>query len=525
MGGLFASRGGLLAMCCLAICVAHADGQCTREALPPGKVPKELAPLISQIDEGRFAHTLCKKWASLVLNVDVAAVEAVKGADPIPGAPWTVMFVPDTLQCDGSDCSVRGRGDIKFQVISAEPRVNTANVVLSPNRIGLLIADSRVRYVAPNCSAFPDPSKFAPAPAAVPVAAVIAPTSEAEPACEESTQWGLSDACIPASRANATSAKIVAVLDDGIDCLHPSLVGRIEGNPTEPIESRQCKYSSGKNYVYPELPPDHCDNGDELSCDTHGTAVAGIIASGAREAPGVDPGARLLSMRVLYGNSDLDFVMPWTTVATAILDSAKRAQILNISANWYVNYPELAAAIDQVTADGKHLIVAATRTSLGLPEYPAAFTKCNDAVVGASHVLRSREPGHPYYWGSPKASMDPAYLVAPGVSVLTSYSDQQTINPGQTSDAEYDEQTGSSFAAPHVTGAASLIWSTREFENCSAVGVREILECSARLTLIGEKQDLRKRLHVGCVFGQRDLPICRGARRCIESAKAQFCGS
>jgi hypothetical protein len=28
---------------------------------------------------------------------------------------------------------------------------------------------------------------------------------------------------------------------------------------------------------------------------------------------------------------------------------------------------------------------------------------------------------------------------------------------------------------------------------------------------------------VGCLFSQRNSPICSAARRCIESAKAQHC--
>jgi hypothetical protein len=137
-------------------------------------------------------------------------------------------------------------------------------------------------------------------------------------------------------------------------------------------------------------------------------------------------------------------------------------------------------------------------------------------VIGVSHIYRSLSPGQPYYW-APRSGKDPAYMVAAGVRVLSSYSDSDV------SGAIYKIQSGASLATPHVSGAASLVWSTEEFKNCTAAGVRALLECSARITPIGIKNDPRKRLHLGCLFNQRGSPICDAAERCINSVKTDLC--
>jgi hypothetical protein len=493
---------GLLATC-LAACDGHADGKCTAESLKNGKAPPELALLVGQRDGAGLAGALC----------------TVK-----PVAPWTIMFADGVLNCsDETTCTLPKIGGITFRVHSAVQRVNTANVALSEDRLGPLLRDVSVRYIAPNCVSTRERTAIK----TVQYRTAVEPTrpaefvSNSEHACQrhDSAQWGLSDACVPASRQEPLKPKVVAILDTGVDCMHPSISGRV-GDGSEPVEPYRCPESAGTNYVNEKTPPDHCTRTDTTECISHGTAVAGIIASSAPEAPGVDPRARLKSMRVLLDDSDLEFVQPWTKVAKAILDSGDAgAQIINISANWYTNYPWLAAAIDEVTAEHRRLVVSAARLRNGRIAYPAAFTKCNDAVIGVTNIIRNPNKWPPYDWSM--GDSDEAYMVAAG-SVLTSYSDEHTLD-SEESESMYRTQSGSSFAAPHVSGAASLVWSTKGFENCTAEGIRELLECSARTTLIGQRLDARKRLHLGCLFVERNSAICRGPKRCIESVKKQHC--
>jgi hypothetical protein len=495
-------RCGLLAIT-LAVCVAcrHLDGQCTLKSLGQDKLPPELVGHASEIDAGSFSGNLCAR------------------GERIGGAQWTILFERGVLRCtDASHCAVASINGIDMQVVTAEGRIHAANVLLSPDRVEPLLADERVRYIMPACSAFPD------SPAAssdLPVLEVATtqstvaqndPPSQAQLACRRSdtSQWGLSDACVPVAQPKAAPSEQIAVLDSGLDCLHPAIHRRIDGG-NEPTPPRRCTPNSGRNYLYPDLPPDNCD-GNMRRCSLHGTAVGGIIASDAQALPGVDPNSQLISMRVLRPGSDLEFV-PLLDVATAILDSAERAKIINISANWYTEQPVLAAAIDAATADHKHLIVSAARGD-GKVAYPAEFTNCNDAVIGVADVWKNPETLL-YEWGL-NAARDEAFMVAPGVRIRMLKADSNSQDPYMTG-------SGSSFAAPYVSGAASLVWSSEEFKGCRAAGIREILECSARVTLIGEDFKARKRLHLGCLFSERDLPICRGARRCIESTKKQFC--
>jgi len=513
MGAAAVVSCAFLAAACLAARTCQADGQCTTESLSNGKMPPELKALVGQGEGSGLVGTLCSVPAA---------------------APWTVMFGDNVLQCVQQQgqrvCTVPAINGISISVESstAEPRVSTANVKPSQDRLRPLLNHSSVRYIAPNCRSFGTLA----APAAVQYSqrtgligtGLAAANTEA---CErhDSAQWGIADACIPATNQNAAAPKVVAILDAGVDCVHPAIKGRFD-NGAAPTGKRRCTAGSGTNYVFPTLPADSCTTADDpfTSCEAHGTGVAGIIASSAPQVPGIDPRAKLLSMRVLQPKSDLEFVQPWTKVATAILDSRdKGAHIINISANWYRNYPWLAAAVDKVTEDHRHLVVGAARhDEADRPPYPAAYAKCNAAVIGVSDILRNPNQSPPYLWGS--GDHDPVYMVAAGHNVLTSYSDHNTLGLDDPIEPMYRPQGGSSFAAPHVTGAAARVWSTQEFENCRAEGVRALLECSARMTSI-DGQDMRKRLHVGCLFAERNSQLCSTARQCIATVKTQLCSN
>lgn len=526
-----AARLSLIAIAA-AVCVGcHTDGQCTRQALAGGKVPRKVYAFVDKIDAGTVPGDLCKQWKRLALGLD-PAMEQTPRAELIGGFQWTILFRRGVLHCTRAGvCTAPRIGDIDMEVKGGEPRLEVANVVLTPNRIGPLLADDRVRYIAPTCAEFPtrstpqDPDTVAADDAGVPMVKGGSPIlRDPEMHCEprdSNEQWNIEDACVPPSAQHTRVGSTVAVLDTGLDCLDPAIHERIDGGK-QPEPPRRCTWKSGKNYLYPDLPPDHCGDAEDPTCSRHGTQVAGVTASNKANLRGVDPRAELLSMRILEANDKLDLVEPSTTVATAILESgSKERRIINISATWYSNYPWVAAAVDAVTADGKHLLVAAARKVNDWTAYPAAYTNCSDAVIGVAGIGRQVDgTGNTtapewvrYRWGK-ESDRNDAYMVAPGVNIPLL---------GGTADTNSGlRDNGSSYATPLVSGAASLIWSSNEFESCSAAGVREVLECSARITIVGFGYP-RKRLHLGCLFGQRDSPICRGARRCIDSAKEQYC--
>lgn len=514
----------------LAVCVGcDADGQCLKEALGTEKFPPQLVTLIPRIEKGTVGRSeLCELW------------EGPAPRDPEHGkltasAPWTIMFRSGVMDCAAEKCTVKPIGGVTFELSDAAPRVDTANAALSSNRIRKLIASKDILYIAPNCAAAASAREVADE---LPPHEAI-PATDPEPGCAryDSAPWGVSDACIPrlsASDEQSTGAprKLVAIMDSGVDCRHPAIKQRIEPGDSTPDHGRRCRPDTGINYYhdhyyfadkqYRPAPPDNC-NEYGRACTAHGTGVAGVIASEAREVPGVDPKAQLISMRVLAPSDGLPFVQPWTKVATAILESADRAQIINISAAWNINYPWLAAAVDQATRNGDRLIVAAASEETSGVPYPAAFTGCNDAVIGVANIKKTADPEYPYGWSPGADDTDAAYMVAAGQHVLTAYSTD--LDPGYPF---YMPQSGSSLAAPHVAGAASLVWSRKEFEHCSGAGVRALLECSARSTLIKARDprrgtDERKRLHLGCLFTQRGSPICSKAQTCIQEKKDQYC--
>ena len=204
-----------LAAACLAARACQADSQCTTESLSDGKMPPELKALVGPGEGSGLVGTLCSVPAA---------------------APWTVMFGDNVLQCVQQQgqrvCTVPAINGISISVESstAEPRVSTANVKPSQDRLRPLLNHSSVRYIAPNCRSFGTLA----APAAVQYSqrtgligtGLAAGNTEA---CQrhDSAQWGIADACIPPTYQNATAPKVVAILDAGVDCVHPAINARV----------------------------------------------------------------------------------------------------------------------------------------------------------------------------------------------------------------------------------------------------------------------------------------------------------
>jgi len=229
------------------------------------------------------------------------------------------------------------------------------------------------------------------------------------------SQWNLS--MVGATDAWATSqgaGVIVAVIDSGVDATHPDLAGRVLGE----ID------------MLPDVPPT-----PELY--GHGTRVASLIVGSLNGVgmAGVAPQATILPVSALdpagYGDS--------STVAAGIIAAADAgARVIDLSLGGPDEDPVLDRACAYAFAKGAVVVAAGGNSYLTGNEvqYPAASPN----VLAVASVDQT---GNPSGFSNTGPHID---VAAPGQAVLAAV-------PG----AGYTEESGTSFAAPHVAAVLALV--------------------------------------------------------------------
>lgn len=233
----------------------------------------------------------------------------------------------------------------------------------------------------------------------------------------------------------------VAVIDTGIDLQHKDFEGAIDPASIDII--------SGVN----------ANVDDEGG---HGTSVAGVI--GARrdgyDAVGVAPGSTILAVRSEASGSCASKCSFYYSDLSNATDYAvaNGAQILNYSLGGSSISSEFQDSLAAAAGQGRILVGAAGNNGGTDPINPAQWMASAGAgglgiAVGA--VDSNRSPA--YFTNLAGASKD-FFLMAPGVSINTS------ANGGGTRSVN-----GTSFAAPHVAGAAAVVWGAAPYLTGSQV--------------------------------------------------------
>ncbi len=236
---------------------------------------------------------------------------------------------------------------------------------------------------------------------------------------------------------------VIAIVDTGIDYNHPDL----KGNMWELYPGIH-----GLNYT--------TDNGsiiDPLDGNGHGTHVSGTAAAIGNNnygVIGVSPKARLMAMKGLY-NGGWGYI---SDLANCISQAANLgADVINNSwgfRNRYPFDPTLATAVNYADSLGSIIVFAAGNSNDDAQfYYPQNDPKT--ITVGATDQADNRA-GFSNYGPSVNVS-------APGVAILSS-------NLGNT----FNSLSGTSMAAPHVTGMVALILS--KLPNIDFTIVKSIVE-------------------------------------------------
>jgi hypothetical protein len=173
-------------------------------------------------------------------------------------------------------------------------------------------------------------------------------------------------------------------------------------------------------------------NGTE---DGHGTAVAALAAGAAADAPGVAPGANILSIRVT-GTDGMSDIFTLSQAIVAAVDAG--ARIVNISLGGYATTGMLNQAIAYANAQGAVIVASAGNDQAAQLTWPAADPRV--ISVGAIDAA-----GQQVYFSNSGPQLQ---LTAPGYGVQTAWLDGQRVI--------FD---GTSASAPIVAGAIAAMMS------------------------------------------------------------------
>lgn len=213
--------------------------------------------------------------------------------------------------------------------------------------------------------------------------------------------------------ANAGQTVSVAVIDTGI-ANHPDLAGRVV---------------DGISFEIGECWEDFTG---------HGTHVAGTIAA-------IDDGNHLIGVAPkvsLYAVKSYSSIQAWVDGINWAV--SKGVHIISISQGTYTYDESLETAVNNAYNSGVLLIAASGNEDLDIVMYPAAF----DSVIAVGAVDQNDFRWIEDYEASNYGPQ--LELAAPGADI------NSTVPPDT-----YEIDSGTSYAVPHVTGTAALIFSSK----------------------------------------------------------------
>jgi thermitase len=253
-------------------------------------------------------------------------------------------------------------------------------------------------------------------------------------------QWAAGIIRLPEAHTVTRGAGItVAVLDTGVDTMHPALAGRLV---------------NGYDFVDLDTDPREVGSAEQNLHYGHGTHVAGLIAL-------VAPEAKIIPLRVLDEDGSGDIWVLAEALAYAInpdgdLNTADGADVINLSLSTTHETNLLAEVVAAVTCEedddpgedddclvgqGQHgavVVAAAGNSGSSTPEYPAG-----EGVIGSLAVAASTQTDTLASFSNYGSWV---HVAAPGQGLLSSV-------PG----GEYAAWSGTSMATPLIAGEAALV--------------------------------------------------------------------
>ena len=232
---------------------------------------------------------------------------------------------------------------------------------------------------------------------------------------------------------------VVGVVDTGVDYTHPDLAANIWNNPGGKGNALCAAGTHGYNAITKT-----CNPMDDYYHGTHVAGTIGAVGNNGIGVAGVNWTTSIMALKFLSSSGS-----GTTADAIAAIDFAVQAKIdgvnVRVLSNSWGGGAFSKALLDEINKAGENdiLFVAAAgndAVSNDLnPHYPANYATANMISVAA---MDNRD-ALAYFsdWGQTTV-----HLGAPGVNILSTF-------PG----GSYSSISGTSMAAPHVSGVAALV--------------------------------------------------------------------
>ncbi len=269
---------------------------------------------------------------------------------------------------------------------------------------------------------------------------------------------GLEDADIDAPEAwdieTGSHDVIVAILDTGVDTNHPDLEANIWRSPVDPN-------IRGADFAGADVNVADDNDMDPMDFDGHGTHVAGTVGAVGNNNLGVTGVCWTVTLMPVKIQADNASYMLTTDIVAGVNWAVENdANVINASLGGYGFDTLFYEAIRDAGDAGVVFVAAAGNDSTDndfYPHYPANYGLGNIISVMATD-------DHDFQAGFSNYGATTVDIAAPGESILST----MPVLMGN-----YGYMSGTSMAAPHVSGAAALMLAVAP--NLTPAQVKELL--------------------------------------------------
>jgi len=220
-------------------------------------------------------------------------------------------------------------------------------------------------------------------------------------------------------------------------------VGLIDG----PVDFSHHAFKNSKIRTAKKDQMGACKNANSIAC-MHGTFVSGILCADSKKAPSISPGCELVLRPVFNEYQDANRVPNCSPeeLADAIIETVDEGiRLINLSVELTEPHQANNEKLNEACSyafNHNVILVGATGNSgtIGTPSLPS-----NPGII---YVAACNNVGQPLPLSNFGSSLSASGLMAPGSNIIST-------SPGN----KYASMSGTSFAAPIVTGAIALLWS------------------------------------------------------------------